>query len=608
MTSPTLDDLAHKIAGNASFQALANCYLREVDGGTWHAASAFRSRNDAPFSGDESYVVDLALATGSRLALGVSYRSLVGRHTISRVCRRDREEAGGQVVWRRVDPLSAQLALIDSIYAQRPNSAQRLALLGRVIESNQVMTRYVEHALESTPSTDGFIGSEQSTALGHWLHPTPKSRQGLYDWQHRHYAPELAGCFQLHFFAARRELLLDESIAEVGGTRVSGAELARRLALTGLDSSSPLRDLQSRGFELLPVHPLQAHWLAHQDHVRALLGSGALQDLGPLGPLFTPTSSVRTLYSEATDFMIKLSIPVTITNSLRINLRSELGDSVWLSQLFRACDLARDFPQLLPIEDPAYLSLALPDRQETGFEAIFRSNPFRSGSPTRVDSIAALVQEPLRPGERSKLHAWVSRRSDHAALSEREAAIEWFEAYLTCAIETPLRIYDRHGIALEGHQQNVLLELDASGLPSRSYCRDIQGLALAASRREQLTQLVPELARQPKVFEDDDIVRNGIGYYLVFNQLYSVINRLGLDALLDETSALDITRRRLEALSVEFGPLGKALLDTLLGEPRIACKANLLTRIEDMDELQSENELAVYSLVPNPLCRAAIVL
>ena len=50
--------------------------------------------------------------------------------------------------------------------------------------------------------------------------------------------------------------------------------------------------------------------------------------LGPIGALFTPTSSVRTVYSAGLSWMLKFSLSVRITNSLRVNHMSELEVSV----------------------------------------------------------------------------------------------------------------------------------------------------------------------------------------------------------------------------------------------------------------------------------------
>ncbi len=597
---------AHVVASHASFQALANCYLREVNSGNWYSALGWQQSSEVTVGEHESHVVELELKAQRRLlAIGISYRSLVGRHTLT--CAYER--AVNSQTWKPIDPLSAQLLLVDDVYAQAPDSSERLELIGRVIESHQAMTAYLNQSAANGCSQNGaaasdvgFINSEQSVVFGHWLHPTPKSRQGITTWQHEHYAPELGGRFQLHFFAAARELVEQHSLSSASAEEISG-----RIARHGRQNRIQRRLIAELGDQycLIPVHPLQAQWLLHQRYVLDLLDQERLVDLGRLGSTFTPTSSVRTLYCETLDFMVKVCLPVKITNSLRINLKSELGDSVWISKLLRECDARNKFPTLRVIEDPAYITVSLPDREETGFETIFRDNPFRrvTESPAaHVQSVAALVQDRL-PGQiASQLGRIVRTIAEQEAVSVQEASHRWFDAYWRCSIAPTLCLYDEFGISLEAHQQNVLLEFDHSGYPRLCHYRDIQGLALAEGAREQLLRLVPELAQQPKVFEANDIVRNGFGYYVFFNQLYSVINRMGLDDLVSEAELLEVLKGKLIELRRGMERFGGAFIDVLLREPAIPCKANLLTRIADVDELQAENELGVYTMVNNPLC------
>src|SRR5690606_18873822 len=67
------------LACNASLQAFVNCYLREIDAGTWYPVEDFKERSGIPFGRGERYVVEIQLPHQGRvLAIGVSYRSLVG--------------------------------------------------------------------------------------------------------------------------------------------------------------------------------------------------------------------------------------------------------------------------------------------------------------------------------------------------------------------------------------------------------------------------------------------------------------------------------------------------------------------------------------------------
>lgn len=113
-----------------------------------------------------------------------------------------------------------------------------------------------------------FLRAEQSLAAGHPLHPAAKSRQPMTPDEVGRYAPELGAAFPLHWFRADRSVVAQDSALGPGAA------------------------------ELL---------------------AGLLADLGPQGRPWSATSSVRTVYRADAPFMLKLSLGVRITNSVRVN-------------------------------------------------------------------------------------------------------------------------------------------------------------------------------------------------------------------------------------------------------------------------------------------------
>lgn len=85
----------------------------------------------------------------------------------------------------------------------------------RVILSCRNIRRYVEERAgdqtELNTADFTFIEAEQSLLLGHLLHPTPKSRQGMKEEEEKIFSPELKGEFQLHYFKAHASLVLHDS-------------------------------------------------------------------------------------------------------------------------------------------------------------------------------------------------------------------------------------------------------------------------------------------------------------------------------------------------------------------------------------------------------------
>lgn len=585
-----------EIAEHASFQAFINGYLREVDEGVWLNARQWGARHPDLNPVPAEYIIELALPHQKmQLALAVDYVSLVGRHRISTVWIRQINEA-----WQPIDFFPALILLINEIYSNAGHASpalkeKHLELILRVTSSLQLMSRFLQ-ARHADPRLlgDRFIESEQSLLYGHWLHPTPKSRQGMAEWLQGCYAPELGGRFQLHYFAVQRRYVKQDSIAE------HTAEIILRSAL-GSDTLTLPND-----YVVVPAHPLQAQWMLHQDFIQHALAAGMIRDLGRQGLHFTATSSVRTVYSEQCPWMLKFSIPVKITNSLRLNHYPELLAGKVMASLLRRCDFVKKYPHFQLIDDPAYLAVQLPGQIEAGFELIIRSNPFTRHHDTGVHSIAALVQEPL-PGFASRLSILIATLAVKETRSPSQVAQDWFERYLECAVVPLILLYEEQGIALEAHQQNSLLDV-SSGYPTTYFYRDNQGFYLSPSHRESLAAIEPSVRETPELFYDDDMICDRFSYYLIINQLYSVIHRLGADRLIEETVLLACVQRRLFTLEKQLHGTGKQFVHGLLRKKAIPCKANLLTRLHDIDELTAELELAVYTHINNPLAKVEGVI
>lgn len=583
----------NKIAENASFQAFANCYLREVDAGVWHNQADWQCQTSVSLNQQECYALELQLTgVDEHLVFAASYRSLVGRHVFTRVFRKQENNW----TWQPINFLAATMLLIDNIYAQDNRqgkvSEQKLELLTRTLESQQIMQDYLTQRINDDKLDElDFIASEQSLLFGHWLHPTPKSRQGIHAWQHKNYTPELKAKFQLHYFAISRQLLDQNSLIEACVEQIINQ-------MAEVDNNDIATDKQ-----LVPVHPLQAHWLLHQDYVLQLIDSGEIEYRGAMGKLFTPTSSVRTLYNAELAYMIKLSIPVKITNSLRRNMVHELQPGLNVGQLINNSFFSEHFPKFKMIDDPAYITVKLPNIIETGFETIIRSNPFNNTQCTDQNhntiSIAALVQDPVTPGSDSKISQQVKRLAVDNHVNTKTAALLWFESYWQCAIEPAIWLYELHGVALEAHQQNSLLTI-INNCPDQYFYRDNQGFYLSSSMKDSLLQRVPALSNNLDLFYEDDMIADRVGYYMFVNQLFSVIGRLGQDGLISEKELLEFCYNKLNVINKKLKGVGANFIDSVMSKPSIPSKANLLTRVDDVDELQAEQELAVYTDIKNP--------
>ncbi|MEU5436745.1 IucA/IucC family protein [Streptomyces sp. NPDC020719] len=528
-------------------------------------------------------------ASGTALLVPVRYWSATGWH------RFGMPELDGAPA----DAPAVDAVTVAALIGREAGLRDSADLVGRVADSVRRTAHFIaERRRDPGPAdaADLFLSAEQSLLLGHPLHPTPKSREGLSEAEERCYSPELHGAFPLHWMAVDRSVLAADSAWTDEGRPVAADELTTRLA-DGL--SVPANTVP------LPLHPWQARELAHQPAVAELLDAGFLRDLGPHGSPWYPTSSVRTVHRPGADAMLKLSLGLRITNSRRENLRKELHRGVEVHRLLRA-GLAERWQAAHPgfdiVRDPAWLAVdALDGRPVRGLDVMIRHNPF--GPSDDAVCIAALTAPrplPGRPGPamHSRLADIVARLAARTGRPTPAVAAEWFLRYLDQVVRPLLWLDATAGIALEAHQQNTLVLLDPDGWPVGGRYRDNQGYYFRESHRAALERLLPGVGADSDTFVSDAVTDERFAYYLGINNVLGLVGAFGAQRLADERVLLAALRQFLSRASALGTPLPAQLLDS----PTLRCKANLMTRLHGLDELVGPVDTqSVYVTIANPL-------
>ncbi len=360
-------------------------------------------------------------------------------------------------------------------------------------------------------------------------------------------------------------------------------------------------------YALLPVHPWQANFLRYQPAVRQLLNQGLLQDLGLQGRAYLPTSSIRTVYHPDATFMLKLSLNVKITNSVRTNLYKELERSVEVYQLLAGeigKDLGDRFPNFNIIRDPAFITLKIDGEPAAGFATILRENPFLVNPTTDATCLIALCQDAIL-GNGSRLSQIIRQLAQQEGRSTTEVSLDWFRCYLKISLEPILWLYFTYGIAIEAHQQNSLLQLQ-DGYPDHFFYRDNQGYYYRRSFYQRLDAILPGISQKSQTVCDDAVIDERLGYYLFINNLFGLINAFGVAGLVDERLLLAELRTAL-ATQPALIQGSSTLLQHLLCQSHLRCKANLLTRFHDLDELVGPvSTQSVYVAIDNPLASRGV--
>ncbi|MDN5856410.1 MAG: IucA/IucC family siderophore biosynthesis protein, partial [Actinomycetia bacterium] len=502
-------------------------------------------------------------------------------------------------------PRTIGLAMVTTLLADilADDGIDGASLAIRVLDS---ATAVAEHLTVREPEIDRLWGpdpltfgeSEQALLLGHLVHPTPKGRGEMSAGQRRTYSPETAGRFPLRWLA------VEPGLVRQGSASVQSASALAELLLRTdpqTDSAALERALRPLGSRvLMPAHPYQAEHLASEPATADLFDSGAVVDLGAWGSRYLPTTSVRTVCHPDAPWQLKFSLNVRITNSLRVSLPKELDRAVESARLAqtdvgkRAAEVAPDFSLL---QDPAYLTIARDGQVHNGFSVLLRENRWQ-GVRRDVSALTTLCQDHPYGGH-SRLEAIVHAIASREDRTVADVARAWFASFRAVVVRSLIRLYLDVGLCFEAHQQNTLVELD-DGWPVHGGYRDSQGYFHRALAHDDLTAVIPGLGEASESIFPEALADERLTYYLFVNLTLGVVNALG--PCVDEEVLLGDLRRELIEQRGRTGRYPATLLDRLLDDDRWPCKANFLTRANDMDELVGDiASQSVYVSIPNPL-------
>ncbi|WNO71887.1 IucA/IucC family protein [Streptomyces sp. AM8-1-1] len=562
---------AHRAADAAAVESLLRCWARE-------------NNLDRP----EGPALRIPLhASGTALLVPVRYWSAAGLHRFGAPSMESALR----------DAQAVDAVTVAALLSREAGQSEGTDLVGRVADSVRRTADFIaDRRVRPTPAaeSDLFLNAEQSLLLGHPLHPTPKSREGLSESEIRSYSPELYGSFPLHWMAVDRSVLATDSAWTEQGRALPAEQLTARLSG---DLALPDRCVA------LPLHPWQARELRDRPAVAALLDAGLLHDLGAHGDPWHPTSSIRTVHRPGAPAMLKLSLGLRITNSRRENLRKELHRGVEVHRLLRT-GLAKQWRAAHPgfdiVRDPAWLAVDTADGEPVpGLDVLLRHNPFGPGDDAAcMAGLTALRPWPGHPGMHSRLAELVGRLAVRTGRPVGAVAAEWFLRYLDRVVRPVLWLDGTAGIALEAHQQNTLVILDPEGWPVGGRYRDNQGYYFRESHRDELQRRLPGIGTLSDTFVSDAVTDERFAYYLGINNVLGLIGAFGAQRLADERILIAGLRRFLAAAT----GLGSPLPAQLLESPTLRSKANLLTRLRGLDELVGPVDTqSVYVTIANPL-------
>ena len=582
-----------ELANRLAMQHLVNAYSQETGKASLFEKYQQNSTQLAFSQGLTLLSLPLSLIQ-AQLFVPLSYVSRVGRHRIAALPQIFQK---GQKLYFSATAMVS--LLLEELVQLSEGHVDAASLVERWIQSRDALQQFLNIRAEDFDALvqleQGFIESEQALILGHSMHPAPKSRTGFVheDWQK--YSPEACGQTQLHYWLVAPEYIAEGTALEQAFSIQLKQEIKWHLSESELETLAAYAH-----YKLLPLHPWQARYLQSKVWFKSLKAKLKIIDLGEKAWIFSPTTSVRTLASFNAPWMLKPSLSVMITNSIRVNLakechRGEMTHRLWHSELGR--DILKQCPTLKAVNDPAWIALQVNDEIIDETICIVRDQPFTPEQ--QVTCIASLCQDhPVE--ERNRFNALFDQIASQQKLNDKvQIAHDWFKTFLNISLSPLMYVYHRYGMAFESHQQNVLVELK-DGWPQWLWLRDNQGFYYIEELADEILQQFPELNDKAHAVGSKAFVDERFSYYFFGNTLFGIINAIGATDFVSEQDLLSVLQQHLFDLLKQYPE--SSLIQSLLYQPTLPYKGNLLTRLHELDELIApvENQ-SVYIQLANPL-------
>lgn len=596
LVSAAEESSPQRAAQTLSAQCLFNALLRETQGWSWAAlppALGERERGGSPGGVAARIPLDGGRAS---LWLPLRYRSTCGRHRFGLPVLL--QGPGGPETLDLVQALEAIAGRGDLLPAV--SDVQKRRFVHRVAASVANIGTALRHRgdIEAlfAPASD-FIAAEQALVVGHAVHPAPRSRDPMTDADARVYAPEFGGRFGLRWLAVEPGRLAAEAAPGLSPTNM----LARLYAAER--GRTPALPAPAAGEVPVPAHPWQWRQLLEREEVGSLVRQGRLRELGESAPEWRATSSLRAVHAEHAPWMLKFSVSVRLTNSLRTLQPAEMVRGLQVHAVQQTPvwhEFQARYPRFRVLAEPAFVTLQdLAGARLGDSLVLFRDNPFRDAADCSV--LATLTQDHPGAGDTAVVRRIrrLAGRGGSVAAAAAAAATRWFDAFLDAVVEPLLVAQADYGLLFGAHQQNLVLGF-ADGIPVRGYFRDCQGTGFSSVAVELLEPYIPRLGERSENILDSGMANRLFAYYLIVNTCFGVIAAIAAGGVAAETDLLGRLRKRLEALRV--GPRrDRSCLDYVLDAPELWAKGNFICAWHGYNETTLADPASIYHPLTNPL-------
>ncbi|WP_296228484.1 NRPS-independent rhizoferrin synthetase [Ralstonia sp. UBA689] len=355
--------------------------------------------------------------------------------------------------------------------------------------------------------------TEQWGTGGHPWHPAYKTRLGLAPDQVIALSPEFEAQVPIGLVAVAAHRL---QVSTMEGTQPYAAWFAATFpeAMTAFRKALLVRRLAPEGWLPLPVHPWQRDTTLNETFA-AEFAAGELITLPDITIATRPTMSFRTVAATTAPGgpMLKLPVSMRLTSVERtVSPKSAVMGprvSALLERILAADAALSAVLSIVPERHGIHLA-GTSDERARHLSMIVRDNPTtRVARSQRLLPVGALftpdfTTDMTQPAAPTLLDTVLSRQT---AGTRSERAARFFDAYLHVAIPAIVGLYLRYGIALEAHQQNTFVVIDAAGMPVRLVVRDFGDVKIALPALQAQGLTIEPFRAGHTTYPDRDIPR-----------------------------------------------------------------------------------------------------
>jgi N2-citryl-N6-acetyl-N6-hydroxylysine synthase len=532
----------------------------------------------------------------TKIIIPVSRFSLLGRHDYQGTFYKNVEADSAEEI--SFDEL---ISFISDGLAQRygTDEALKVAFIDRVHNSKKNIELSLDKRISEFKNAYEkrltFNDAEQGLFVGHAFHPTPKSRQEFSDADYDLYSPEMGGHFPLIWYWVSEDIFFQKS-----SRHFTDHQWVENIFLEEFSEKA-----RPKGFRPFPVHPWQENILLKNSAIQQYLKDTKMIKIGSSKREWFPTSSLRTVYAESSDYMLKFSLSVRLTNSMRLLLPHELDRGLQVHDVFKAKAFTKssELRSFEVIHEPVYAAIKHIDGSLIDESLILgRHNPFRNNEEAIV--VATLTQDhPNLPT--TLVQRYIQEGSKKESLSLREASLKWFQGYFDVALKPLISLQANQGILLGSHQQNMILELK-DNWPHRSYFRDCNGTGYGQAGLELFAKEATLEASNGNIL-DQEVASYLFGYYVLINSTFNIIYSIAKNTEVSEEELIDVLRKELLSMK-ESGVKDSSFFDYLLESKKLMHKGNFLCCFKNINENTAKNPLSIYTEIPNPFFKGTSMI